>query len=109
MEIKFSKEEKERIVSELMENYPEASTPSLTCVGWNYRKCEFIFEEYADIGNIKQHTVNMEMLVKGYDIMMKEIAAGHYLLTGFMDLGNWDANDVDALVQYSLFGELVYG
>ncbi len=113
MEIVFTQEEKEKIVCELMENYPEASSPSLTCIGWKYKECKFIFEEYVDMGDIKRHTVTKDMLVKGFDIMMKEIANGHYHhlpLTGIVgDLGDWDADDVDALVQFSVFGELVYG
>jgi hypothetical protein len=111
-EIVLSDEEAKRIVREAMENFPEASSPSLPCVHWKYEEMQFVFIEDNDENQVK-HTVNEEMLVKGLRTLLKLSVQGKYhnndFPNGFEDTSNWDATDFDALVQCAIFGEIIYG
>ena len=106
---------KKQAVKELMENYPECSSPSVRCVVWEYNKMIFYFN--VDEGtSITRHRVTEEMLLKGLDILLDKMKNKKYFNNGpinlsnyIEDLGCWDGNDVDALVQCALFGDILYG
>ncbi len=100
-----------------MENYPEVSTPSLQCVKWKYEECRYTFEEIDDNGDVeKTHVVTLDRLLEGFKKMMQkrprcvppppveqtEEAWDEWNC-------NMDADGVDALLQFTLFGDLVYG
>jgi hypothetical protein len=106
---------KKQAVKELMENYPECSSPSVRCVGWEYNKMIFYFNVDQDT-SITRHKVTEEMLLKGLDILLDKMKNKKYFNNGpinlsnyIEDLGCWDGNDVDALVQCALFGDILYG
>lgn len=110
--VEMSQEEKEKLIIDVMENYPEASSPSLQCIGWKYNEMKFVFLED---GNEKdtRHEVDLPMLTKGLDKLFEKIIAGKYInhmdLIDMVDPGNWDATDCDALVQCAIFNEIIYG
>jgi hypothetical protein len=60
-------------------------------------------------------TLTRPRLRRGLRRMLDALHAGEmpgiaeYVLRDFRDPGNWDSNAADALVQYALFGELIYG
>lgn len=112
---KISIEWKRGAVKELMENYPEYSSDSMKCVRWKYNEMIFDFVEY-DGARVRLHTVTEDKLVKGLDILLDKMQNRKYFNNGPIDmqnylddLGCWDANDVDALVQCAVFGDIIYG
>ena len=118
MKIELEDSEKEKIVRDVMEGFPEYSSPSLVCTDWKYQAMQFMFREDTEdpLKGDVIHQVNLEMLKKGLDKMVLDIAAGRIHTSGniglqdmLADTGNWDANDADNLVQYAIFGEVIYG
>ena len=108
-----TEEKKRQLLREVMESYPEASTPSLLCVKWDYKNMVFKFEEYFEESYGTYYTVTEDDLLKGLDKFLAICNAGNYhnnsFPNGYEDAGNWDAIDVDALVQCTIFGEIIYG
>lgn len=97
---------------EAMQNMPEASL-SLACFEWDYEKMKFRFDDYEDS---KSYSVELPELRKGFKLMMTAMVEqkempGIYkeIMPDFLDSSNWDANALDCLVQYSIFGEAIYG
>lgn len=99
-----------------MENYPEFSTASLQCISWKYKEGIYRFEEDDESGDIKVHTVTPEMMFEGF----KKLLANRPQCVPPPPSeqtqeawDNWccqmDADGVDCLLQFALFGELIYG
>ncbi|MEM0135983.1 MAG: hypothetical protein QXU18_12295 [Thermoplasmatales archaeon] len=114
MDTIFETAKKEEILRDVMENYPEYSSPSLDCVSWRYKEMKFRFEHEPDGSGSVTTDVDMDMLMKGLDIFLDMVKSGKYHNNGFnaVDFAegeNWDATDVDALVQCAIFGEIIYG
>jgi hypothetical protein len=103
----------EKMVRELYENFPEASTGSaLRCVGWKYEAFKFWFIDEEDAG--KKYFVGITKAVAGFRKMVKAVQRGElkglFLPAGFeYESGDWDAPAIDALAQFALFGEAIYG
>lgn len=101
----------------LMENYPEASTPSLQCVKWKYAECHYVFEENDDNGELyKTHVVELADLYVGFQKMMGNRPSCVPVPPARQTKEAWDdwccsmdADGIDCLLQFTLFGELVYG
>jgi hypothetical protein len=97
-------------INELMENQPEYSEGSpLQCRKWDYKRCLY---EFYDTEEGLNHVVNMKALLKGFELLKRDLLSGKIKLSiGIViyDAGNWDAEAVDALVQYAIFGKAVYG
>lgn len=101
----------------VMENYPEVSTPSLQCVKWRYDECSYTFDEIDDDGDIEAtHYVTLEKLVEGFEKMMKNPPRCIPPVPVKQTAEEWDAwccnmdaDGIDCLLQYTLFGELIYG
>jgi len=81
-------------IQEVMENFPEASAPYLRCIGWNYNKMKFLFQDEDS----QVYPVDKEMLHKGFELFLKDL----------LDTGQMDGVDFDRLVQYSIFGRLKF-
>jgi len=103
----------DEIIKSAMENYPEASSGScLKCRGWNYDKMEFTFVNEETGQN---NSINLENLKKGFKVLLKIVEDGKYLnsvgqVPNFLAINyDWDAQDYDALVQATIFGEVIYG
>ncbi len=103
-------EDKETLIRGVMENYPEYSSGnSLQCTKFDYKKCEYSFHDTEENKDFK---VNLDTLKIGFDKLLTDVVKGkiHLFNTGaILDGGNWDCTAVDALVQYTLFGETRYG
>lgn len=103
---------KEKLIREMMENYPEAgSGNSLICTGWDYEIMNF---DFVDSEDDKKYNVNLKALKKGLRDLLKIIEDGEYFNDGvcphlLSDGYNYDAQDCDALVQCAIFGEVRYG
>lgn len=63
------------------------------------------------------YNLRLPQLRKGLQLLLKDATAGEipgiaeniFSRLGVEYPGNWDADAIDALVQYSIFGRLVYG
>ena len=109
-----------QIALEVFHNLPECSV-SLSCVSCKYgdkdqSKFEFKFVDLEDdYVNPKKYTVTLPMAEKGVVMVIEQVLAGKLFVGGLetledlMDLGNWDAEVVDAAVQCAIFGEVIYG
>jgi len=99
-------------IKEVVQNLPEYSV-SMRCTGWNYDECIFNFVDDEDGG--KKYTVNLPMLIKGYKklkelwINQKAFFDGINTEMDWRDAGCWDCWVVDALIQCSVFNDIIYG
>ena len=115
MEIKVSipDDKLEELIKEVMQNMPDACL-SMACMKWKYDECSYAFEDYEDG---KKYDVDLPKLKTAMEKMMKDTFEAKKnqgldissSVADFMDPCNWDAGCVDALVQYAIFGEVVYG
>jgi hypothetical protein len=117
VEIKIDEELLKGALRSAMENYPECSTPSLQCTKWKYKECLYTFDEIGDDGEIDAtHTVTLEKLMEGFEKLMQNRPycvpppPVEQTKEAWEDWNcNMDADGVDAVLQFALFGELVYG
>lgn len=109
----YSQLEKDQIIKNAMDNFPEASAGmALWCKRYDYKKMEFAFFDQEEGG--KKHEVNMDSLRKGLDAFVKVVEQGQYFNCGkppalLSKAYDWDALDSDALVQCAIFGKVIYG
>lgn len=100
----------EALIKGLMENYPEASAGNcLKCIQYDYKRMLFVFHD-EETG--KRHPVNMENLQKGFKVLLNLALTGRYnnfQNAALYDGGSWDSIDIDALVQCTVFGKVIYG
>lgn len=115
MKIELDQNEKEQLIRDVMENFPEASEAGgVPCIDWDYEKTEFVFVD-SEGEKPQEVTVNMESLLKGLDKMWADIGVKYFngnpdiTQETMTDPCNWDANDANALVEYTLYGEVIYG
>lgn len=100
-----------------MENYPECSTPSLQCVKWKYEECRYTFQEIGNDGEVEAtHVVELNDLIRGFNALLKDRPRCVPLPPVEQTKEAWDdwccsmdADGVDCLLQFALFGELIYG
>jgi hypothetical protein len=93
-------------VKELLENLPGYSL-SLYCTKWKYEKSEFHFVDDEDG---KEYDLTLDKAVEGFEKYMKsDMWLRRHSQLGLLDSGAYDADDVDAIIQLAIFGELVYG
>lgn len=98
----------DEFIKEVMMNMPEYGQ-CLSCTRWNYKECLYAFMDEDD----KEYKLNLLELRKGFKKMVQDLYDGKLpgikqYMPDVMDGGQWDATAVDALVQYSIFGELLY-
>ena len=104
------------VALEIYQNLPECSM-NLKCLSWNYgdrNPSEFRFE-FLDYEEEENYEIDLKKAEKGIKILMEKTLKGEYYFYGcetiedMSDLGNWDAEVVDAAVQCAIFGEVIYG
>ena len=100
------------LLREVMQNMPEYAV-NLDCVNWDYDSCVYSF---VDLEDHTKHRVDLPLLRAAFVHMAAALGRGQLkgLLLGaagadIMDPCLWDADCVDALVQYAIFGEVRYG
>lgn len=129
----------DHLIQNIMEGYPEYSSDSLRCIDFDYKKLRFEFLDvevtsdnpetslvvpkinktlrlaYSNLHNAVTYKIGREELRAGLQLLLEALFEGklpgiaQYVLRDFQDPGNWDATAADALVQYAIFGRLVYG
>jgi len=126
LEVEIPEKQIEYLINEVMQNYPECSTPAFQCTGWDYDNCEYTFVDYED-GDNPRYRVDYAKLREGFEKLIM-IALGREAGKRFYASGwdpstvfnpspeawedwacDWDAVVVDGLVQCAVFGEVVYG
>lgn len=115
-----------QIALEVFQNCPEASI-SMPCIKYEYGFKDrvnqigeqdpslfcFIFTDPEDDDH--DYEVTIEMAAKGVSKVIEGVLAGKLHLSGMnsitdlLDTGNWDAECVDAAIQFAIFGEIIYG
>lgn len=107
MIIDFSKEEEDKLLFDLYQNYPEASFGSaLRCTGFDYAEFKF---EFLDEETGKKYVVDEEMARKGLYLFIKLVLGGESGFSVYGNRGDWDAEVIDAITQLAIFGEVIYG
>lgn len=118
MRITLEMDSKE-LAKEILQSLPENSTSSLRCHGWDYKAMEFSYtedtEEPGPNGEsvLKEHTLTLDKAVKGLRMFIEAKMNGK--LPGiemggeFNDAGSYDLWCTDAIVQYALLGDVIYG
>jgi hypothetical protein len=103
----------EQMVRELYKNFPEASSGSaLQCVGWKYDT--FVFK-FLDEETGAKHIVKLAQALRGFDKLVKDVQTrgklkGCFFKADFaISPDSWDGIGIDALAQYAVFGEAIYG
>lgn len=111
-EIDLDDKKVDKLLKEVMENYPEASF-CLRCIKWKYDQCKY---KFLDEKEDKEYLVTLSLLRKGFEILIGYILKGKYHFEGLdhsnlfdLDGGDWDAIAIDALVQCAIFGDVIYG
>lgn len=100
----------ESFVREVCQNLPEYSL-SLDCLRYKYKECEYSFCDNED-GKI--HKVDLPKLLVGYAKLHELWKNKEVFFEGvkteedWQDPGQWDAVIVDALIQCSIYGEIIY-
>lgn len=67
------------------------------------------FEENPDGTDKERYILTRAKVMKGITEVLKTAKGGHMLYEGGLDCGYIDAEVADVIVQYGLFGEVVYG
>lgn len=105
----------EKVIADLMNNFPEASSgSSLVCSHWNYKKLTF---QFVDEEDNKVHTVDKDKLLKAFPLLFTDKWPKGGTQPPMSDNAevwdNWlcqsDATDFDAFIQLAIFGEVIYG
>ena len=69
----------------------------------------YLYEPF-DAENTKMYTLTLDKFLSGFELWVKNNDTdGAILPDGHVDCGNIDSIRADAIVQYSLFGDIVFG
>jgi len=116
----------DEFVAEILNNLPECSM-SLKCIKWDYKNVCFEFIDPEDDEGGNDLKLTLAKAREGFEVLMRLALEGKFYASGWdvgplityhqrkskerlMDwAGDWDATVVDALVQCSLFGDVIYG
>ena len=110
-----TQEQKDKVIIQMMQDFPEASSESIICMKHNYKDMEFDFieDDEKTKGGVPHH-VSMQNLRKGFDKLIELALNGEYNPHSFFpsgifgDYADWDETDAEALVQCAIFGEIFY-
>jgi len=108
------------LAKEVLQNLPEYAM-SFICHKWDYENCIFElsvrdWEDKEERDTI--HTLTLEKAEEGMKKLLDMIKNKKCFFYGInmpgdngdiFDPGNWDAEIVDALLQISIFGKIIYG
>jgi hypothetical protein len=138
MKIVLTRQEMDTLIDGVMENYPEYSSPSIACVDWDYKACKYHFWDVevtpetvektvippsietlelrrGDVENAVTFHLDRKALRAGMENLLDRLGKGElpgiseYVMRDVTDAGNWDCWAADALVQASIFGDVIYG
>lgn len=107
----YTDAEVDAFLKEVMSNMPEYGL-SLQCVSWKYDDCRFRFVDPEN----KTYMVDLPELRIGLAKMLRAMVEQGQMpiiysaiKPDLLDGSNWDAEALDCLVQFSIFGEVIYG
>lgn len=120
------------IACEVTQNLPECCM-SFQCISFKYgleyvngqftdkiepKNMKFVFvDEEGELvnGKSKRYVMTIKEAEKGVIMLIDKILNGKLFFTGcksfvdLMDMGNWDSEVVDAMVQCAVLGDVIYG
>ena len=112
MTITFTREEKEKIVKEVFQNFPEYAVHSFYCTFYDYDN--FVYK-FTDMETDIEYQPTLEQAVKGFELFANQILNEKLFFDGLgspqnlLEGENYDAYSLDGLLQCILLGEVVYG
>lgn len=113
LELEIPDEKIKALAKDIMDCYPEYSSPTLQCVSWKYKDGKF---KFVDVEEDKEYTVTIDDVSKAIPIFIIGVMEGKWKFCGLspdnileLDAGNWDADIVDAVVQIAIFKDVIYG
>lgn len=97
-------------IFEVLENLPEYSL-SFEVIEFDYEGCRFDLEDY-ETG--LPYTLTKPKVLEGFIKLFNEVIEGKFAGLAISDQNifdpaNWDAYCVDALIQMSVLGKVIYG
>ena len=106
----FTLKQEKRFAWECYQNFPEASM-SLICENFDYDAFRF---EFLDQDDGKRYVVREDDAVRGLRLLVHAVSRGELpglgLPAGYLaDTGDMDAWAFDAINQFAIFGEVIYG
>lgn len=101
----------EKLIGDVCQNLPECGPTWAQTVGWNYKENIYKFHDPEEDAYFE---LDMPTMVIGLQKIVQDAMEGKLpgikkRLGQMDDAGEWDAWDIDLLIQYSIFGEIVYG
>jgi len=113
----MEEQEQRTLIRNLFDNYPEASGGmALRCLKYDYNNFKFLF---VDEETEKTYEVTLPMVMEAFPKFVKYVLDGNnraerwiFKVFDRADIYNediWDAISVDALTQFTIFGEVIYG
>ena len=113
IEIDIPDEKLKELANDIMQNYPEYSSPSLHCTNWKYKEGKY---KFVDIEENKTYVVTIDDIVKALPKFIDGIMKGRWKFCGFdgttvlrLDGGDYDSDSTDAVIQLAIFGDVIYG
>ena len=110
----ISVEVSDQLLLDLMQNFPESAQYCFACTDYDYYKGAESSVGFEDTETGKLYRLTIPAMREGFKILMREVLNGKlpglpFDGCGLLDGSAWDAYCLDALVQCSLIGEVVYG
>lgn len=106
----MTQEEKRQFLRDVLENLPEYAV-SFACERYDHKRTLY---QLRDLATDTVYVLTLPRALRGFNKLTRKIEAGQLHFTGLgpdykVDAGQWDADAVDALLQTSVLGEVVYG
>ncbi len=110
----FTADQEEKFVRSCYENFPEYAQYAFRCEDWHYKP--FIFK-FVDTETGKKYTIDLGDALVGFRLFVKAMdenkLPGLGLSAGYLDPedgpGEIDAYALDAMLQFAILGEVIYG
>jgi len=113
IEIDIPDEKLKELANDIMQNYPEYSSPTLECTHWKYTEGKF---KFLDVEENKTYDVTIDDIIKALPKFIDGVLKGTWKFYGMdgtqvlcLDAGDYDSDMTDAVVQLAIFNDIIYG
>jgi len=102
-----------KVAKEILKNYPEYSSEWIQCIKWEYDIPRYTFSvENPDTGKHEERIIDDMEKVGESAKRVADLHKNnklHFFGYQYDDLGSYDAEIVDAIIQYYFYEDLIYG
>lgn len=111
----------DQLFIDMIQNFPEAAQYAFECTDYRYHLDNRSVKEQADFAEVDltdnetgvKYTLTVQKMREGFAKMLPLVLNGELpglsLGVALLDASNWDSYALDALVQFALLGECIYG